>query len=88
MGRMTRPRGVIRVEAWQQSFGRCPMHTDQELPVAVPDYVLFDFLETQGEVPPARWGHTAVVIDQNLYVYGGEGSQCYGDLQLFQPGGN
>ena len=62
------------------------MHSDQELPVVVPDYVLFDFLESHGDVPSARWGHTAVVIDQSLFVYGGEGSQSYGDLQLFQPG--
>ena len=62
------------------------MQHGQESAVAVPDYVLFDFLETEGNRPAARWGHTAVVADHKLIVYGGEGSQAYGDLQVFDPG--
>lgn len=54
--------------------------------VAVPECVLFDFLETEGNRPAARWGHTAVVVEQKLIVYGGEGSQAYGDLQVFESG--
>ena len=65
------------------------MHAGQDSAVALhlPEYVLFDFLDTKGDVPPARWGHTAVVINQKLFVYGGEGSQPHCDLQLFEPGG-
>ncbi|KAL3144158.1 hypothetical protein ABBQ32_003943 [Trebouxia sp. C0010 RCD-2024] len=61
------------------------MHSGEDSAVAVPDYVLFDFLETKGEGPAARWGHSAVVVDQKLFVYGGEGSHAYGDLQVFEP---
>ena len=62
------------------------MHSGEDAAVAVPDYVLFDFLETKGKGPAARWGHSAVVVDQKLLVYGGEGSHSYGDLQVFEPG--
>lgn len=62
------------------------MPSGQDASVAVPGYVLFDFLESKGDRPAARWGHTAVVIDQKLIVYGGEGNQAYGDLQVFEPG--
>lgn len=62
------------------------MQHGQDPDVAVPDYVLFDFLETEGNRPAARWGHTAVVVDQKLIIYGGEGSQAYGDLQVFDSG--
>lgn len=55
-------------------------------PVAVPDCVLIDFYGSRGEVPAARWGHTAAVIDDNLYLYGGESDQSCGDLHVFQPG--
>lgn len=62
------------------------MQHGQDSAAAVPEYVLFDFLETEGSRPAARWGHTAVVVDKKLVVYGGEGSQAYGDLQVFDPG--
>lgn len=62
------------------------MHSGQDSAVAVPDYVLFDFIETKNKGPPARWGHTAVVVDHKLFIYGGEGSQAYGDLQIYEPG--
>lgn len=62
------------------------MHSGEDSAVAVPDYVLFDFIETKNKGPPARWGHTAVVVDHKLFIYGGEGSQAYGDLQIYEPG--
>lgn len=66
------------------------MQNAQASAVAVPDCVLFDFLETEGNRCAARWGHTAVVVDRKstpvLIVYGGEGSQAYGDLQVFESG--
>lgn len=62
------------------------MEDGQDSAVAPPGYVLFDFLETKGSRPAARWGHTGVVVDKKLIVYGGEGSQAYGDLQVFDSG--
>ena len=55
-------------------------------PAAVPDCVLIDFHESEGGVPAARWGHTAAVIDDSLYICGGESDQTYGDLHIFRPG--
>ena len=54
----------------------------------VPDCVLFDFHEVKGKAPAGRWGHASVVVDEKLYVYGGEGDQAYGDLCVFDSGTN
>ena len=54
--------------------------------VSVPDCVLIDFYETKGTTPTARWGHTAVAVNDKLYVFGGDGDQVLEDLHVFQPG--
>ena len=54
--------------------------------VAIPGCVLIDFFEHAGQAPAARWGHTSVVIDDKVIIYGGEGDQIYGDLHMFEPG--
>lgn len=54
--------------------------------VSIPDCGLVDFYESKGNAPAARWGHTAVVVNEKLYVFGGEGDQAYGDLHIFEPG--
>ena len=47
---------------------------------------LFDFVETEGPIPQARWGHSAVLLHDVLYLYGGVGVQTYDDLLCFELG--
>ncbi len=55
-------------------------------PATIPECVLVDFHECEGTVPPGRWGHSAAVINDRLYVFGGEGDQAFGDLNVYAPG--
>ncbi len=55
-------------------------------PATIPECVLVDFHESEGTVPPGRWGHSAAVINDRLYVFGGEGDQAFGDLNVYAPG--
>lgn len=47
---------------------------------------LFDFVDTKGPIPQARWGHSAVLLHDVLYLYGGVGVQTYDDLLCFELG--
>ena len=48
--------------------------------------VLFDFVETDGAIPTPRWGHSAVLLGDAVYVYGGVGSQTCDDLLCYKLG--
>ncbi|KAL0042731.1 hypothetical protein WJX79_009011 [Trebouxia sp. C0005] len=57
-------------------------------PATIPECVLVDFHKSEGTVPPGRWGHSAAVINNRLYVFGGEGDQALGDLNVYDPENN
>lgn len=47
--------------------------------------VLFDFLETDGS-PVPRWGHSAVLVGDSVYLYGGVSTQTCDDLLCYELG--
>lgn len=48
--------------------------------------ILFDYLDLEGPAPTARWGHTAVLIDDQMYLFGGVASQLCSDLLVLDLG--
>jgi N-acetylneuraminic acid mutarotase len=46
-------------------------------------YGQWTVLNQQGSLPHAREGASSVIVDNNLYVYGGFSRDLFGDFRVF-----